>query len=352
MLTVQTAVTHSIAQFQYSPYLPFIYSWYNLHTKQLNTHIIEVNFSQSRKAMYVQVLGWIERLSQSWSTTSQPESTNVLRRQKDGSRISVPCPMSVLDYNTYMGSIDRGDQVRGYYSCRTKRRKFYKYIFHFLLDVAVTNAFILQKGYCEDAPFSSIKEFELKLASELIGDHCSRKRAGRSGGVVCSFALRQFLPPFLRAIPPKKAKAQASTLHQVLQPDKMECIHLVVLYLVSCVAVSYRRAEHRLLHDVARSTRPWTVTKLIFIVTVVFSYVTIYLRQLSDTASVCSKHILYNLVGQRTYKEPTNWTNTRAIITTYTPIVYSYFVKLDMQYLPELNCSNLVSRADVYDRLG
>ena len=83
-------------------------------------------------------------------------------------------------------------------------QKFYKYIFHFLLDVAITNAFILQKGYCEDAPFSSNKEFELKLASELIGDYCSRKRAGRSGGVVCSLALRQFLPPFLRAIPPRR----------------------------------------------------------------------------------------------------------------------------------------------------
>ena len=91
------------------------------------------------------------------STTSQPESTNVLQRQKDGSRISVPCPMSIMDYNTYMGGVDRGDQVRGYYSCRMKCRKFYKYIFHFLLDVAITNAFILQKGYCEDTPFSSIK---------------------------------------------------------------------------------------------------------------------------------------------------------------------------------------------------
>ena len=79
-----------------------------------------------------------------------------------------------MDYNTYMGGVDRGDQVRGYYSCRTKCRIFYKYRFHFLLDV-ITNAFILQKGYCEDTPFSSIKEFQPNLASELIGDYCSRK---------------------------------------------------------------------------------------------------------------------------------------------------------------------------------
>ena len=82
------------------------------------------------------------------STTSQPEGGSVLRRQKDGTRIPVPCPLSIIDYNNFMGGVDRGDQVQGYYSCRTKCRKFYKYIFHFLLDVVITNAYILQKGYC------------------------------------------------------------------------------------------------------------------------------------------------------------------------------------------------------------
>ena len=64
-------------------------------------------------------------------TTSQPAATGtVLRRQQDGTRVSV----------TFMGGVDRGDQLRGYYLCRTKSRKFYKYIFYFLFDVAITNA--------------------------------------------------------------------------------------------------------------------------------------------------------------------------------------------------------------------
>ena len=135
------------------------------------------------------------------STTSQPDAGTVLRRQKDGSRISVPCPLSIMEYNNYMGGVDRGDQVRGYYSCRTKCRKFYKYIFYFLLDVAITNAFILQKGYCSSAPFKAIKEFRLQLASELIGDYCSRRRAGRGSGVVRSLSLFViFRPPSLRKI--------------------------------------------------------------------------------------------------------------------------------------------------------
>ena len=68
------------------------------------------------------------------STTSQPETGTVLGRQKDGTRLTVPCPL-LIDYNQFMGGVDRGDQVRGYYSCRTKCRKFCKYIFHFVFNL-------------------------------------------------------------------------------------------------------------------------------------------------------------------------------------------------------------------------
>ena len=75
------------------------------------------------------------------STTTQPTAVgSVLRRQRDGSRLSVPCPESVLTYNKYMGGVDRGDQLRGYYNCRVKSRKFYKYIY-FLFDVSITKCF-------------------------------------------------------------------------------------------------------------------------------------------------------------------------------------------------------------------
>ena len=72
------------------------------------------------------------------STTSQPVATGfVLRRQRDGLRMPVSCPDSIIIYNKHMEGVDRGDQIRGYYSCQTRSRKFYKYIFYFLFDVSI-----------------------------------------------------------------------------------------------------------------------------------------------------------------------------------------------------------------------
>ena len=57
---------------------------------------------------------------------------SVQRTVKTGEKISVPCPLSIEDYNRFMGGVDRGDQLRGYYRCPTKVHKFYNYV-HLLL---------------------------------------------------------------------------------------------------------------------------------------------------------------------------------------------------------------------------
>ena len=103
--------------------------------------------------------------------------TTVLRRQRDGTRPSFPCPAAVAAYNKHMGGVDRGDQLRGYYAYRMKSRKFYKYIFNFLLGVALTNAFILY-GINNPRSKMKIKEFQKLLATQLIGEYCSRRKGG------------------------------------------------------------------------------------------------------------------------------------------------------------------------------
>ena len=116
------------------------------------------------------------------STLSDPTSMeSVSGRERDGSKVSVPCPTSIITYNKHMAGVDKGDQLRQYHSVRLKCNKNYKYIFWFMFDVAITNAFILSK-FCVATPNSAderkLKQFEVNLANSLIGECNSRLRLG------------------------------------------------------------------------------------------------------------------------------------------------------------------------------
>ena len=67
------------------------------------------------------------------STLNNPSSTiTVSRKQKDGSQITLSCPTAISTYNSHMAGVDKGDQLRRYYSLRLKSRKNYKYIYIFI----------------------------------------------------------------------------------------------------------------------------------------------------------------------------------------------------------------------------
>ena len=85
------------------------------------------------------------------STDSQPLFWGfVQRRLQDGHRVDVECPESMVLYNRYMGGVDRNHQLRKYYHVSLKGRKFYRYIFWFLLKVSITNSYILYHHFCTD----------------------------------------------------------------------------------------------------------------------------------------------------------------------------------------------------------
>ena len=116
------------------------------------------------------------------STNSQPLATGVVQRRiQDGRRVDVSSPVSMVLYNQYMGGVDRNDQLRKYYHVSLKGRKFYRYIFWFLLEVCITNSYILYKHFCADQTQSlnTLVKFRLQLFRDLVANYCSRKRAGR-----------------------------------------------------------------------------------------------------------------------------------------------------------------------------
>ena len=70
------------------------------------------------------------------SSGHNPDHTKSIRRKKgDGSTIDVECPVCIVDYNQYMGGVDRGDQYRKYYHGPTKSRKSYITLIHHHLVV-------------------------------------------------------------------------------------------------------------------------------------------------------------------------------------------------------------------------
>ena len=98
------------------------------------------------------------------------------RKQQDGSTLRVPAPAAIQSYNKWMGGVDQGDQLRKYYQLRLKSKKFYKYIFWFLIDVCIINTYRLHSTY-SNVHYPNLKSFRLDLAKALIGKYNSRKRA-------------------------------------------------------------------------------------------------------------------------------------------------------------------------------
>ena len=86
---------------------------------------------------------------------------------------------SVL-YNRYMGGVDRGNQLQQYCSVRTKSHKMYKYIFWFIFDVTITNAYVLYQFIPQmDRKNLAIERILDKDCKEIDRQLNSRKQVGR-----------------------------------------------------------------------------------------------------------------------------------------------------------------------------
>ena len=82
------------------------------------------------------------RVLSSVTNTTAPVTT-VKRKQKGGTSKDIPCPEPIKLYNMFMNGVDRSDQMRMEYSTARSCRRWWTYIFWFLVDLCVSNSFIL-----------------------------------------------------------------------------------------------------------------------------------------------------------------------------------------------------------------
>ena len=134
----------------------------------------------------MQVITWRDKKVLNILSTIDGEPTNVNRKQKDGSIVQVPCPHAVMAYNQHMNGVDHADQLRATYSTARKSLKWWKYIFYFLFDICIVNAFILMKESVNHKLTSKTgrekcltqKDFREKLAHQLLDRFNTKRKRG------------------------------------------------------------------------------------------------------------------------------------------------------------------------------
>jgi len=91
--------------------------------------------------------------------------------------VAIPTPVHL--YNHSMGGVDLNDQLRSYYPSGRSGKKWWRFIFWYLLDVSICNAFIVEGQSSHRASSRSrrsLLSFKLELAKQLIGGFCGRKK--------------------------------------------------------------------------------------------------------------------------------------------------------------------------------
>ena len=110
-------------------------------------------------------------------------STNADPRDMTDKRMDL-CPKILKLYTQNMNGVDREDQLRSTYSICRKAAKRWKYLFWFMVDVAICYACILMKESTNHTITTKSGrrrerkqlEFRMKLAHQLIGDYWGKRK--------------------------------------------------------------------------------------------------------------------------------------------------------------------------------
>lgn len=122
------------------------------------------------------------------------------RKQKDGSHKTFDCPQAINFYNKFMGGVDKADQYSTTYDIDRKSNKWWRRVFHRLLQIAAVNSWILYK---------QLKKKEIPLIFFLIPLGDQLIEIGKSGSKNVRNAST--------GRPPKKKKFMTKITHQPVE---------------------------------------------------------------------------------------------------------------------------------------
>lgn len=109
-------------------------------------------------------------------------SCSLTRRDNRGLKEVIKVPISIVDYNNYMGGVDHFDQFHSYYNVAWKSRRWWLKLFYYLFDASIVNSFVIYQSTCNlhDPKSSNYIHllFRSILANQLIEDFSSKKQPG------------------------------------------------------------------------------------------------------------------------------------------------------------------------------
>jgi len=100
------------------------------------------------------------------SNRKRPKKGNPAVRQVFGTDVRklLTIPLMINDFNNHMGGVDIADQLRSYYFTQLSGRRSWMPLFHWLLDTALINSYIL---YRMSNPSAAHKQFRLDVSKAL-----------------------------------------------------------------------------------------------------------------------------------------------------------------------------------------
>lgn len=106
----------------------------------------EIIMFQDKKQPNLTICGWRDtKVVKFASTQANPNLTCTAQRRSGSQYISVHQPHSASMYARFMGGVDTFDHLRERYRVGRPSKKAWKYLFFFLVDAALVNAYILYK---------------------------------------------------------------------------------------------------------------------------------------------------------------------------------------------------------------
>ena len=125
-----------------------------------------------------------------FSTNVSPgEPSRPVPRIHNRQNVNIVKPRVSNVYTAHMGGVDRADQLRSFYCSGWQSKTWYRYIFWFLFNVSVCNAFLLESEHIGSKHESVY--FKLDLTQQLIDGFSQQKRKRRSNEVPPNHAVPQ-----------------------------------------------------------------------------------------------------------------------------------------------------------------